>query len=126
MTVAPPYRDRTGAVSVRVCIIVLIALVFGQFASASHAHDSHGAHGHHHEEAPVICDICISPVPDDDDEAWMMADDQPQTKLGMDNIPTSLRLPGGVKSPAFLAHRSASGTRDKGRSQTRRTRAPPF
>lgn len=53
----------------RVCLLVLAALLFGQFTAAAHAHDAH-------DDTPVACDLCLSAYSEEDD-LLCDADDEP-------------------------------------------------
>ena len=100
-------------------MLVLAALIFGQFASVSHAHDAH-------DDVPVACDVCISAVSEDDDDAVNLDSDPQPTPLDLDAIPASLTLKDDPSVPVFVATQDVSVLSDEGRAQPRQTRAPPL
>lgn len=119
MSVAPTHSGRHGIAVLRVWLLVLAALLFGQFTAVSHAHSDH-------DETPATCDVCIMAVSEDEDDT-IKFDDEPQPDdPSLEAIPASLMLKDDPSVPAFVMTHAVPVMSDRGRTQPRQTRAPPL
>jgi len=120
MFVGVTHMKRLLVPTLRVWILVLVAMVFGQLNAAAHTHDDHDD-----LPGPVACDICLLAVSDDEND-WAQSDAEPDpVDPPAYIIPTTLRLPDAGPAPSRQIETVFSDRPNDVGRQPYPTRAPP-
>lgn len=79
----------------RMSLLVLAALLFGQFAASAHTHDDY------HDDAPIACDVCLSAYSDEDDILDTSDDEPERLDAPVYILSSELSLPQDIVAPGF-------------------------
>jgi hypothetical protein len=89
------HKDRLIPAHLRMCVVMLAALLFSLFTSAAHAHNDS------HDDVLTACDTCLSAYSDEDDTLDSCGDEPDRLDPPVYILPSSLSMPQDIDAPGF-------------------------